>query len=338
MTTSRKEQIKMTLRRIASLTSIFTLIFLATLTTSCGLGPGETGSFDKTMTVTGPVQLELSNGSGRAEIRSGQTGQVRVHADLTVWASLFGENGNRLDAIKNHPPVDQQGNLIRIDSRGDAFNQVRVDYTIYVPAETEVRAHTGSGSMEVNDIQGPATLQTGSGRISVHRIHEETEAKTGSGSIELIDIAGRAAAETGSGGIELSHIGREIRATTGSGSIHMDRTPEKIVTHTGSGSITISGASKDLRASSGSGSIHIEGNPSASSYWDIHASSGGITLTVPSDAGFRIHAHSGSGSIETDLPVTMEEQLGRREIRGRIGNGSASVDLQTGSGGIHIRR
>ncbi len=324
--------------RISSIASILTAVFLAVLSAGCGFGPGETGSFDKTMTVTGPVQLELSNGSGRVEIRSGQAGQVRVHADLTVWISIFEDKNNQLDGIKNHPPVAQQGNLIRIDSRGDLFNQVRVDYTIYVPAETEVRAHTGSGSMEISDIQGPATLQTGSGRISAHRIHDVTEAKTGSGSIDLGDIASRASAETGSGGIDLSHIGGEIRATTGSGSIRMDRTPEKIVTHTGSGTVTISGAQKDLRASTGSGSIHIEGNPAASSYWDIHAGSGSISLTVPSDAGFRVHAHSRSGSIESDLPVSMEEQLGRREMRGRIGNGSASVDLNTGSGAIHIRR
>jgi len=325
-------------RKIASLASMFSIALLSILLAGCGFGPGETGSFEKTMTVTGPVQLEITNGSGRVEIRSGESGQVRIHAELTVWSSPFGESGNRLDTIKNHPPVDQQGNLIRIDSRGDAFNQVRVEYTIYVPAETEVRAHTGSGNMEVSDIQGPASLQTGSGRIIGHRIHGETEAKTGSGSIELIDVASRAMAETGSGGIELSRIGGEIRATTGSGSIHMDRTPEKIVAHTGSGGITISGATRDLRASSGSGSVHIEGNPAASSYWDIQASSGGITMTVPSDAGFRLHARSGSGSLESDLPITMEETLGRHEIRGRIGNGSASVDLRTGSGGIHIRR
>jgi hypothetical protein len=325
-------------RKTLSIASILTTVFLAAMSAGCGLGPGETGSFDKTMTVTGPVQLELNNGSGRVEIRSGQPGQVRVHADLTVWMSIFENTNHQLDSIKNHPPVDQQGNLVRIDSRGDLFNQVRVDYTIYVPTETEVRAHTGSGAMEVNDIQGPATLQTGSGRISAHRIHDVTEAKTGSGSIELMDIANRATAETGSGGIELSHIAGEIKATTGSGSIRMDRTPEKIVTHTGSGSVNISGAQKDLRASTGSGSIRIEGNPAPSSYWDIHAGSGSITMTVPSDAGFRVHAHSRSGSIDTDLPVSMEEQLGRREIRGRVGNGLASVDLETGSGGIHIKR
>lgn len=317
---------------------IFASIVLATLTTGCSIGPGETGSFDKTFTVTGPVQLEVNNGSGHVEVRSGQPGQVRVHADLTVWLTFMDDKDSHLGEIRDNPPVSQQGNLVRIESRGDVFNHVRVDYTIYVPAETEVRANLGSGNMEVNDIQGPANLQTGSGRIGAHRIHNDVVSKTGSGSIELMDIAGRTTAETGSGLIELSHIDGDIHATAASGSIRMDRTPGRIVSHTGSGTITISGAENDLRASSSSGSIRVDGNPTPSSYWDIHASSGSVSLTVPSDAGFRVHARSGSGSIESDLPVTMEEQMGRHEMRGRIGNGSASVELQTGSGGIHIRR
>jgi DUF4097 and DUF4098 domain-containing protein YvlB len=325
-------------RKLLPLGLIFASVVFAALTIGCGIGPGETGSFDKSFTVNGPVQLEINNGSGRVEIRSGQSGQVRVHADFTVWLSYFDDKNDHPGEIRDHPPVDQQGNLIRIESHGDMFNHVRIDYTIYVPTETEVRANLGSGSMEVNDIQGPAKLQTGSGRIGAHRIHNDVESKTGSGSIELIDITGRTSAETGSGGIEISHVDGDIHATTGSGSIRMDRTPGRIVTHTGSGTITISGAENDLRANSGSGSIHVDGNPAPSSYWDIHASSGSVSLTVPSDAGFRIHARSGSGSIESDLPVTTEELTGRHEMRGRIGNGSASVDLQTGSGGIHIRR
>jgi DUF4097 and DUF4098 domain-containing protein YvlB len=325
-------------RKLISQGSILAAILLAALACGCSIGPGETGSFDKSFTVSGPVQLEVNNGSGRVEIRSGESGQVRVHADYTVWLSFFDDKDDHLGEIRNHPPVDQQGNLIRVESRGDLFNHIRVDYTIYVPAETEVRASLGSGSIEVNGIQGPAKLQTGSGGIGAHRIHTDVESKTGSGSIELMDIAGRTSAETGSGGIELSRVDGDIHATTGSGSIRMDRTPGRIVTHTGSGTIYISGAGNDLRASTGSGSIHVNGNPAPSSYWDIHASSGSVSLTVPSDAGFRIHAHSGSGSIESDLPVTMEELTGRHEMRGRIGNGSASVELQTGSGGIHIRR
>jgi hypothetical protein len=325
-------------RKLIPLGSILIVVLIAAFATGCGIGPGESGTFDKTLTVTGPVQLEVNNGSGRVEIRSSQSGQVRVHAEITVWLSIFDDKNDHLSEIRNHPPVDQQGNLIRIESRSDLFNHVRVDYTIDVPAETEVRVNLGSGSMEVNDIQGPVNLHTGSGRIGAHRIHGDAETKTGSGSIELIDIGSRASADTGSGGIELSRIGGDIHATAGSGSIRMDRTPSRIVTHTGSGSINIGGASNDLRASTGSGSIHIDGNPAPSSYWDIHASSGSITLTVPSDAGFRLHARSGSGSIDTDLPVTTEELTSRHEMRGRIGNGSASVDLQTGSGGIHIRR
>ncbi len=175
-------------RKLIPLGSILALIVIAAFSAGCGIGPGENGSFDKTMTVTGPVQLEENNGSGRVEVRSGQSGEVRDHAEFTVWLSIFDDKNGHLSEIRNHPPVDQQGNLVRIESRGDQFNHISVDYTIYVPAETEVRANLGSGSVEVNDVQGPVNLHTGSGRIGAHRIRGDAETKTGSGSIELFDI------------------------------------------------------------------------------------------------------------------------------------------------------
>ena len=47
-------------RKLFPLGIIFASVVFATLTVGCGIGPGETGSFDKSFSVTGPVQLERS--------------------------------------------------------------------------------------------------------------------------------------------------------------------------------------------------------------------------------------------------------------------------------------
>ena len=44
-----------------------TALILAGLATAC-IGPVARGSFDRTLTVTGPVHLYLTNGSGSARI------------------------------------------------------------------------------------------------------------------------------------------------------------------------------------------------------------------------------------------------------------------------------
>jgi DUF4097 and DUF4098 domain-containing protein YvlB len=324
------------LRRLVNYAALCIALILAAVIGGCSIGPGDSGSFDRTLTVTGPTQLEIHNGSGRVEIRAGQAGQVRIHADFTVWSVLFEENHGQVQEMTAHPPVDQQGNVIRLGYQGDAFRHMRVDYTIYVPQNTEVRAQDGSGNIDVSEVQGPAVLRTGSGSITARQIHNDTDADSGSGGISLSDISGRATANTGSGTIELARVSADVHATTGSGRIDLAETHGRINAKTGSGSIEITGAADDLRVSTGSGSIRIQGNPEASSYWQIHTGSGSITIDVPSDASFRVHATSHNSSVSSDLPFTIDQQT-RREVRGRIGNGTAGVELETGSGSIHIR-
>lgn len=325
------------MRKLISHTALCAMAVLSAVSAGCRMGPAETGTFDRTLTVTGSVQLELHNGSGHVEIRSGQAGQVRIRGDFSMWTMIWENNHTQGQELSAHPPIEQQGNVIRVGYQDTNTIHASIDYTIYVPTDTEVRAQNGSGSLEVSDIKGPAVLHTGSGRVTGRQIHSDTDAQTGSGSIDLTDVSGRATAVTGSGSITITRISGDIRASTGSGSINMDQTSARINAHTGSGSIEIGGAADDVRASTGSGSVRIQGNPAPSSFWEVRAGSGGISLDVPSNANFRVHARSRSGSISFDIPVSIEEQISRHEMRGRIGNGGGSVDLDTGSGSIRIR-
>jgi len=48
-------------------------------------------TFDRTFTISGPVRLELSNGSGNVDIRGTADGKVHVHGKVTkgwtLWAA-----------------------------------------------------------------------------------------------------------------------------------------------------------------------------------------------------------------------------------------------------------
>ncbi len=311
-------------------------LLLPFLATGCLVrGTTYSGNFERTLTVQGPVHLELGNGSGSAVIRAGETSQVRIHAEVRMHSLLFGGSRARLDDLINHPPIEQNGNTIRVGLESERLRFVSIDYTISVPADTELRAQVGSGSLEIRGIQGPLQATTGSGRITASDIHEDLQATTGSGSILLENIGGTVRATTGSGGIDLRDVKGDVRASTGSGSIRLDAASGRLNLRTGSGSIHVNGASGDLRASTGSGRVTVEGNPARNSYWELQSGSGGVDLRVPSDASFRLYAYSNSGRISTNLPLMIEEQS-RRELRARVGDGAARVDLRCSSGSIHI--
>jgi DUF4097 and DUF4098 domain-containing protein YvlB len=168
------------------------------------------------------------------------------------------------------------------------------------------------------------------------RIREETSITSGSGSLEATDIGGDLRCTTGSGSVTISGVQGDVRITSGSGSITVSKPMGRVEAHTGSGGITIQGATSDLNVRAASGSLRVQGNPGENSFWDLHTASGGVELTVPSNASFRLSASAVSGGIQTDIPIVIEEQ-GRHSLRARVGNGGARVEVETVSGSIRIR-
>src|SRR5437763_15605700 len=76
---------------------------------------GAEGSFEKTLQVTGPVQLEVLTSSGNIEVRAGGSGAVRVSGRIKTSAGWFGGDAEgRVRALESNPPISQVGNYIRI--------------------------------------------------------------------------------------------------------------------------------------------------------------------------------------------------------------------------------
>jgi hypothetical protein len=320
--------------RIACLVAV---VLAASVVAGCVSHSGVEGSFDRQFSVSGPVTLELTTGKGDAHITTGAEGEIRIHGEIHVdsWSSDGGRS--RLQQIQSNPPVSQEGNLIRIggvgkSSRGDDS----VDYTIVVPRDAQLRGKSGSGDLEVRGIQGPANFVCGSGDVTASEIGADVQVLCGSGDVKLSNVKGQAQVTTGSGDISLNTIQGETRLQTGSGTLEISNPGDALEASAGSGDITIKGASADVRIRTSSGEIDVEGNPGPSNYWDLHTNSGEVTLHVPATASFRLYARSSSGDIDAAIPIVMEGTTDRHELRARIGDGKAHVEIQTSSGDISL--
>jgi DUF4097 and DUF4098 domain-containing protein YvlB len=303
----------------------------------CVTHSAATGSFERTFTVNGPVRLELSNGSGDARVTAGPPGEVRIHAEFRVNPWPWENAQQRLQELESNPPIAQEGNLIRIGGPVLQTGNLSVDYTISVPPDTQLHGTTGSGGIDVKGIAGPANFVTGSGKISAADLAGDAQALAGSGDIHLSNIAGQVQVTVGSGNIDLNAVHGEIRAQAGSGEMQIEQPKDTVIATTGSGSIRVTGASPDLRLRTASGNITIDGNPGASNYWDFHSASGSVTLKVPAASSFRLYARSSSGEIDAAIPIVMEGTAGKHELRARIGDGKARVEIETSSGNIALR-
>ena len=298
------------------------------------------GSFDRTLQVNGPVNLDVSTGSGNVEVHTGSSNQVIIHgrirASLNSW---FGSDNiqERVRKIEANPPIQHSGNTIRIGHIDDPElrRNISISYEITVPAETRLQSHTGSGSQTVAGIHGTLDVDTGSGSLRISDIGDTVHASSGSGNIEIFTAKGNVRARTGSGSIHATGIAGGFEGDTGSGNITLEQSaPGSVRVSTGSGSIELQSVRGSLEAKTGSGSIRANGDPSAA--WMLHTGSGGVHLRVPSDASFDLNAHTGSGSISLNHPVTVQGSIGRKEVHGKVHGGGAPVSVETGSGSIEI--
>jgi hypothetical protein len=282
----------------------------------------EEGTFQRTLSVNGPVDLEVTTGSGDITVSTGGDTQVQVSARVVVGDNWMGSDNakDKLNRIIKNPPIAQDGNTIRIGRIQDQSlrRNVSISYSITVPAATTLRTQTGSGNQTVEGVKGAVSASTGSGDVRLSRITGEVRANTGSGSIHAKAIAGAFSGNTGSGDIEVQQAA-----------------PGRISVQTGSGSAVIENAVGALHAETGSGDITAGGRPTGP--WDLRTGSGNVTLDLPQEAAFRLDARTSSGDIKVDHPVTMQGSLNRHEVRGMVRGGGALLEIRTGSGDIRVR-
>ena len=65
---------------------------------------------------------------------------------------------------------------------------------------------------------------------------------------------------------------------------------------------------------------------------------GGISLTAPGDLSADLEASAVNGGIDSDFPVTVNGRIDRTHLRGRIGAGGRTLELETVNGGIEIKK
>lgn len=299
------------------------------------------GSFDRTLKVSGHVDLDVQSGSGNISVHPGDSSSVIIKGRIKVSESWFSGGGlsaeEKIKRIEQNPPIERNGNSIRIGHIQDEAlrNNVSISYDISVPNDTSVQSHAGSGDEHISDISGPVRANSGSGNITLSDIGSEVRANAGSGDLVITNVQGRAYTETGSGNIKATGIAGGFDARAGSGDITFEQAASGSVrAETGSGNIHLRNVAGGVEAGAGSGDVEVQGK--IDSDWRIHTGSGEVEVKLPSDARFNINAHSSSGSVEVHHPLTMQGAFKRNHIEGTVNGGGTMLDISTGSGTIRV--
>ena len=304
-------------------TSALRILVLAALLLPAAAAADSHNTFEQELDVPDALHLEVSTGAGSIDVDTGPDGSVSVIGKVKVNRKGLLRRGGDADEIiqlvMENPPIELIGDTLVIGKIKDSGvrRRVNISYTIVVPADTAVKAKSGSGSIEVNDIAASVEVHAGSGRLRLANIGGPVTAKAGSGSITAEGVAGAFTASTGSGSIQMSQTA-----------------PGDVNASTGSGSMELTGVVGAVKAKAGSGRIRIDGRQEGD--WKVNAGSGSVRIRLPADAAFTLDAETGSGGIDIDHPLTIEGKVSKRHLRGDVRGGGYLLMIDTGSGGVRI--
>ncbi len=253
-------------------------------------------TFDRTLNVSGHVELSVSTGSGNIHLTRGSGNQVHIFGRVkTGW----GGSEQKMREIAANPPIEQTGNIIHIGARHENYHNISIDYEIQAPENSILEAGSGSGDVTVDGVGENAKISTGSGNIHATGLRGGFSVGTGSGNIYAEQTSeGDVKAETGSGNIELRNIRGGLRAGTGSGDIKVGGAATTLWhIETGSGNVEFWPGKTPLTldASTGSGNIHSDQEMLTQGSSEHHhvtgkLNGGGPTVRIETGSGdIRVH-------------------------------------------------
>ena len=229
----------------------------------------------------------------------------------------------------------------------------------------DVKAKTGGGKIILADLKSTAVVSTGGGNISVKNVSGDVSASSGGGSIAVSDVGGKLNLSTGGGAIQIKHVNADINVSTGGGEIKADDIHGELNVSTGGGEIDLENINGSIKANTGGGEINLEnikgsikastggGDVSAevtltdfSVEHSVKLSTGGgnIYLSIPAKLPATIEAEIANinnwrkSRINSDFPLTINEEGGSVKGYGDINGGGDSIGLRTGGGDINIKK
>ena len=274
-------------------------------------------------------QLELRNVSGDITIKAGGTDVVTVEVVKRGYGATAAEATRQLELLTVEVTERAGRGEVRARYReGERNYRSSADYVVTAPEGTRVLAHSVSGNVQATGITGEIDVNSVSGDIRLEQAGRVARAKTISGTVEIVGYQtdGTLEASSVSGDVQVADgRARRVELTSVSGDIEVT-------------DVTCEAA--DIRTTSGS--IRFVGVLQRGGRYTLRAHSGDVRISVPEAPGFEIDASTFSGSIESELPLTIGGERGgrrtRRALHAVYGDGAASLEVTSFSGSIIIRK
>jgi DUF4097 and DUF4098 domain-containing protein YvlB len=300
-------------------------------------GPEQIEKFTRTVKVGDGAMLDLSHLSGDVRVTGGNGSEIRIEATKRVRHRDADEAKRLLEALRID--VNTFNNRVevrtiyprRTATRGNSIS-ANVDYVIEVPPGAAVSLKSVSGDIAVSNVRGEVRLEAVSGDVSITNTPNVALAKTVSGDVIARDIGTQTALVLSTVSGTVIGTGLKVRSLE-AGSV--------------SGNVRLTGSQIDrVEASSVSGNIEFDAPLAKGGRYEFTSHSGDVRILLTGNTGFELDADTFSGSVRSDVPVTLrsvgrterERRGSARAIRGTYGDASAILSVRSHSGSVVITK
>jgi len=247
--------------------------------------------------------VNIISGGGSVALHSGSGRQVlatyTVHSDKIEVDQNTSADKQRVE-LRTHALPGQQ----------PTADEARVDYDVTVPAGVSVNVSTTYAPITAVGLNGDIGLSSETGQITItNALKSHVRVRSMTAPISLKDVTlSRVEIQSAGGAVQLNNVtGQRVAASTTSGN------------------------------------IEYHGDCSGGGDYILTTHSGAIDVTLPPTASVDLSARSNTGTVENAFPLQEKSHnsfvpMQGRSFAGTSNSGSSSVELQSFSGKIRVKK
>jgi DUF4097 and DUF4098 domain-containing protein YvlB len=261
---------------------------------------------DTTFAVESDVRVRVETASGRISIRGWDRSAIHIAAVARRGTTVMIQRGEATAAVWGR--------------RGAGLFD-EVDYEMHVPRRASLTLGTGDVDIVVDSIDGDIVARNYAGEIRMHQTRGTLSLKSTLGAITVRAARGPVTTEALQADVRLEQVTGDVTVRSTSNQIYLvDVTSNRISAQTVGGAIQFSGP------------IRRDGT------YQFTSHQGAIILDVVGELDATLSVATVQGGFSSAFPTQMREQRRRGVFTTVAGTGAATLELETFSGGIVIRR
>lgn len=287
--------------------------------------------FTKTVAIGTNGTLELENFAGDIVVAVGGGKDVSIEFVRSSHGRTDADAKAGLERVR--PEIEVVGTRATVRAsyldRPTSYS-VSTDFIVKAPAGTRIVVNSLRADVSITGIKGELKVTTASGDIVLTDVGSIQEAKTGNGDVVIRGSVSDGQLDAGSlnGDITITDVkARRITANSVNGSVVARE-------------VTCDAASLSTIA----GDVVYAGSLAKGGRYEFTSNSGDVRFSPSGSTGYALQATSFTGDISSSIALvgqqgrSLTNQRGprRRAATAQVGDGSATVTLQTFSGDISI--